>query len=120
MRSSYHKQKRKLARKEKGRKMAKEKAVDVESGVPDTHIECAVCGSQYEKRIGSSNDCPSCNAPGGKGPDSAVDAAALKGMSGSVQQAFETVTRNVNLQSKRIADLENAVAVLREQVADLK
>ena len=90
--------------------------VDVEvEDVSGNSITCEVCGSQYDRRAGSSNDCPTCNAPGGKSFLSATNKEAFAGMSAAAQAALENVTKNLSLITGRMTALEHKVSALEEK-----
>lgn len=72
---------------------------------PEDRVTCEVCGAEYHKIPGLRNDCPLCNAPGGKG---AVISAVGAGTN-PFMPAFEALTRSHSNLSSRVADLENKV-----------
>lgn len=80
--------------------------------VADTHIECELCGAQYEKRAGSTNDCPLCNTPGGKNPTTA-EVQAMRDGAGALAPLIDSMTRNMGLLSGRIAAVEQEIAALK-------
>lgn len=77
-------------------------------------ITCEVCAADYHALAGSKNDCPLCNAPGGKGVDF-TSGASLEG--NPLAPIVDAMAKTINGLSARVAALEAAHNALAEKVA---
>lgn len=77
-------------------------------------IECEVCGAHYHALQGSKNDCPLCNAPGGKG----VTATVGTSLAGNpLAPQVEALGKTVAQLQARVAQLEADFKLMSEKVA---
>lgn len=74
-------------------------------------ITCEVCAADYHAISGNKNDCPLCNAPGGKG-NAATVGTALAG--NPLAPQVEALGKTVAQLSARVAELENNVKDMKE------
>lgn len=80
----------------------------------DNKITCEVCQADYHTLAGSKNDCPLCNAPGGKGVNFTTG-ASLEG--NPLAPIVDAMSKTINGLSARVAALEASHASLAEKVA---
>lgn len=76
----------------------------------DDRIECEVCGAHYHALPGNKNDCPLCNAPGGKGLAATVG-TSLAG--NPLAPRVEALGKTVGQLSERVATLENDLKAMK-------
>jgi len=81
---------------------------------PTDRITCEVCQADYHGVAGSKNDCPLCNAPGGKGRDYTAG-VSLEG--NPLSPIVAAMAKDLNALSARVAQLEADHKVLAEKAA---